>query len=520
MSQARQPHSDPAPLSNADYLRDILRAPVYEAAIVSPLQDMPRISQRLGNTIQLKREDRQPVHSFKLRGAYNMMAQLSDAQKQAGVIAASAGNHAQGVALSGCKLGIKATIVMPLTTPDIKVASVRGFGGNVVLHGNNFDEAKTKAVELAQAHGYTFVPPFDHPLVIAGQGTMGMEMLQQNGHLDYIFLPVGGGGIAAGVAVIVKQLMPQVKLIAVEAEDSACLKAALDAGEPVTLDNVGTFADGVAVKRIGDETFRLCQEHLDGIITVSSDEICAAVKDIFEDTRAISEPAGALSLAGLKKYTELHLLKGKKMAAVLSGANTNFHSLRYVSERAELGEKREGLLAVTIPERTGAFLDFCKILGGRAVTEFNYRYSDDTLANIFVGVRLQTGQEELDGIIADLRKGGYPVQDLSDDEMAKVHIRYMIGGRPTKAMKERLYSFEFPEYPGALLRFLNTLGTHWSISIFNYRNHGADYGRVLCGFELEDKDILSFTAHLRELGYAWKDETDNPSYKFFLAKNP
>ncbi|SKA56995.1 threonine ammonia-lyase, biosynthetic [Enterovibrio nigricans] len=518
MSQARQ-QREPAPLSNADYLCDILCAPVYEVAIVTPLQDMPRISQRLGNSIQLKREDRQPVHSFKLRGAYNMMAQLTDAQKKAGVIAASAGNHAQGVTLSGSKLGIKATIVMPRTTPDIKVAAVRSFGGNVVLHGNNFDEAKSKAVELADEHGYTFVPPFDHPSVIAGQGTIGMEMLQQNGHLDYIFLPVGGGGIAAGVAVIVKQLMPHVKLIAVEAEDSACLKAALDAGEPVMLDNVGTFADGVAVKRIGDESFRLCQTLLDDIITVSSDEICAAVKDIFEDTRAISEPAGALSLAGLKKYVDVHQVQGKQIAAILSGANTNFHSLRYVSERAELGEKREGLLAVTIPEKTGAFLEFCKILGGRAVTEFNYRYSDDALANIFVGVRLLNGQEELDGIITDLRKGGYPVVDLSDDEMAKVHIRYMIGGRPTKAMKERLYSFEFPEYPGALLRFLSTLGTHWNISIFNYRNHGADYGRVLCGFELDEKDLLSFTAHLRELGYSWKDETDNPSYRFFLAKS-
>ncbi|WP_407331786.1 threonine ammonia-lyase, biosynthetic [Enterovibrio sp. 27052020O] len=517
MTQARQSHV-PVPLSNAEYLRDILRAPIYEVAIVSPLQDMPRISTRLDNHIQIKREDRQPVHSFKLRGAYNMMAQLSDAQKRAGVIAASAGNHAQGVAMSGHKLGINATIVMPRTTPDIKVAGVRSFGGNVVLHGNNFDEAKTKAIELANEHGYTFVAPFDHPAIIAGQGTIGLELLQQNGHLDYIFLPVGGGGIAAGVAVIVKQLMPHIKVIGVEAEDSACLKAAMEAGEPVTLDNVGTFADGVAVKRIGDETFRVCHEHLDDVITVSSDEICAAMKDIFEDTRAISEPSGALSLAGLKRYTEQHQLKGKNMASILSGANLNFHTLRYVSERAELGEKREGLLAVTIPERTGAFLDFCKILGGRAVTEFNYRYSDDASANIFVGVRLMNGQQELDGIIADLSKGGYPVQDLSDDEMAKVHIRYMIGGRPTKVMKERLYSFEFPEYPGALLRFLNTLGTHWNISLFNYRNHGADYGRVLCGFELEDKDLLSFTAHLKELGYSWKDETESLSYQFFLSK--
>ncbi|MGF1877803.1 threonine ammonia-lyase, biosynthetic [Photobacterium frigidiphilum] len=505
-------------LSGADYLRNILRAPIYEVAQVTPLQDMERLSARIGNRIQLKREDRQPVHSFKLRGAYNMMSQLTPEQRKAGAIAASAGNHAQGLALSGHKLDVSATIVMPLTTPAIKVDAVRSFGGKVVLHGNNFDEAKAHAEELAQQYGYTFIPPFDHPSVIAGQGTIGMELLQQNGHLDYVFVPVGGGGLAAGISVLLKQLMPNIKIIGVEAEDSACLKAALDAGCPVTLDQVGMFADGVAVKRIGEETFRLCQQYLDAVITVSSDEICSAVKDIFEDTRAIAEPSGALSLAGLKKYVEVHQLQDKQLASILSGANLNFHGLRYVSERCELGEKREGLLAVTVPERPGAFLDFCHILGGRAVTEFNYRYNDDALANVFVGVRLMQGQEELDGIIHDLRKGGYPVVDLSDDEMAKVHVRYMIGGRPSKPLKERLYSFEFPEYPGALLKFLKTLGTHWNISLFNYRNHGADYGRVLCGFELEDKDLLSFTSHLRELGYQWKDETENPAYKFFLAQ--
>ncbi len=505
-------------LSGADYLRNILRAPIYEVAQVTPLQDMERLSARIGNRIQLKREDRQPVHSFKLRGAYNMMSQLTPEQRKAGAIAASAGNHAQGLALSGHKLDVSATIVMPLTTPAIKVDAVRSFGGKVVLHGNNFDEAKAHAEELAQQYGYTFIPPFDHPSVIAGQGTIGMELLQQNGHLDYVFVPVGGGGLAAGISVLLKQLMPNIKIIGVEAEDSACLKAALDAGCPVTLDQVGMFADGVAVKRIGEETFRLCQQYLDAVITVSSDEICSAVKDIFEDTRAIAEPSGALSLAGLKKYVEVHQLQDKQLASILSGANLNFHGLRYVSERCELGEKREGLLAVTVPERPGAFLDFCHILGGRVVTEFNYRYNDDALANVFVGVRLMQGQEELDGIIHDLRKGGYPVVDLSDDEMAKVHVRYMIGGRPSKPLKERLYSFEFPEYPGALLKFLKTLGTHWNISLFNYRNHGADYGRVLCGFELEDKDLLSFTSHLRELGYQWKDETENPAYKFFLAQ--
>ncbi|QIL85469.1 threonine ammonia-lyase, biosynthetic [Vibrio sp. HDW18] len=504
--------------TGADYLRQILRSPVYEVATITPLQSMPRLSARIANQVQIKREDRQPVHSFKLRGAYNMVAHLSQAQKDAGVIAASAGNHAQGMALSGSKLGIKTTIVMPRTTPDIKVEAVRGFGGEVLLHGNNFDEAKAEAERLAKQQGYTFVPPFDHPLVIAGQGTIGMEMLQQNGHLDYIFVPVGGGGLAAGVAVLVKQLMPEIQVIAVEPEDSACLKAALDAGKPVVLDQVSMFADGVAVKRIGDETFRLCQQYLDGHITVSSDEICAAVKDIFEDTRAIAEPSGALALAGLKKFAEQQQLKGKQLGTVLSGANTNFHGLRYVSERCELGEKREGLLAVTIPERKGAFFEFCHIIGNRAVTEFNYRYSDDKLANIFVGVRLIGGPEELKSIIHELRQSGYPVQDLSDDEMAKLHIRYMIGGRPSKPLTERLYSFEFPEYPGALLKFLSMLGTHWNISLFNYRNHGADYGRVLCGFELDTPDLGRFSEHLVELGYRYKDETDNPAYRFFLAK--
>ncbi len=504
------------PFEGAEYLRHILRAPVYDIAMVTPLQDMPRLSARIGNKVQIKREDRQPVHSFKLRGAYNMVASLSDKQKQAGIIAASAGNHAQGIALSGRTLDVKAIIVMPKTTPDIKVEAVKSFGGEVVLYGNNFDEAKAEAERLSKLHGYTFVPPFDHPLVIAGQGTIGMEMLQQNGHLDYIFVPVGGGGLAAGVAVLIKQLMPEIKVIAVEPEDSSCLKAALDAGEPVVLDQISMFADGVAVKRIGDETFRLCQKYLDGHVAVSSDEICSAVKDIFEDTRAIAEPSGALALAGLKKFAEQQDLKGKKMASILSGANTNFHGLRYVSERCELGEKREGLLAVTIPEKPGAFFEFCQIIGGRAVTEFNYRYSDENLANIFVGVRLHDGQKELDSIIHELRESGYPVVDLSDDEMAKLHIRYMIGGKPSKKLQERLYSFEFPEYPGALLKFLSTLGTFWNISLFNYRNHGADYGRVLCSFELTDKDLERFTAHLRELDYPYKDETDNLAYQFFL----
>lgn len=506
-------------LTDTDYLREILCAPVYEVAQITPLQSLTRLSARINNQVQLKREDRQPVHSFKLRGAYNMMSQLSAAQKNAGVITASAGNHAQGVALSGHQLGISTRIVMPITTPEIKVLAAKNLGGEVILHGNNFDEAKEHANALAKRHHYTFIPPFDHPAVIIGQGTIGVELLQQNNHLDYIFVPVGGGGIAAGIAVFIKQLMPQIKVIAVEAEDSACLQAALACGSPTMLDNVGTFADGVAVKQMGSETFRLCQQYLDGIITVSSDEICAAIKDIFEDTRAISEPAGALSLAGLKRYVEQHQLENKQVAAILSGANTNFHSLRYISERAELGEKREGLLAVTIPEQKGAFLNFCQVLGKRAVTEFNYRYSDDKRADIFVGVRLQQGQAELNHIINDLQQAGYLVVDLSDDEMAKLHIRYMIGGRAHREITEKIYSFEFPEYPCALLKFLTTLGSSWNISLFNYRNHGADYGRVLCGFEVKEGEQSQLISHLNELSYHWKEETLAPAYQFFLSNH-
>ncbi len=574
--------ADSQPLSGApegaEYLRAVLRAPVYEAAQVTPLQKMEKLSSRLDNVILVKREDRQPVHSFKLRGAYAMMAGLTEEQKAHGVITASAGNHAQGVAFSSARLGVKALIVMPTATADIKVDAVRGFGGEVLLHGANFDEAKAKAIELSQqqgftwvppfdhpmviagqgtlalellqqdAHldrvfvpvgggglaagvGFTWVPPFDHPMVIAGQGTLALELLQQDAHLDRVFVPVGGGGLAAGVAVLIKQLMPQIKVIAVEAEDSACLKAALDAGHPVDLPRVGLFAEGVAVKRIGDETFRLCQEYLDDIITVDSDAICAAMKDLFEDVRAVAEPSGALALAGMKKYIAQHNIRGERLAHILSGANVNFHGLRYVSERCELGEQREALLAVTIPEEKGSFLKFCQLLGGRSVTEFNYRFADAKNACIFVGVRLSRGLEERkeilqmlnDGgysvvdlsddemaklhvrymvggrpshplqerlysfefeILQMLNDGGYSVVDLSDDEMAKLHVRYMVGGRPSHPLQERLYSFEFPESPGALLRFLNTLGTHWNISLFHYRSHGTDYGRVLAAFEL------------------------------------
>ncbi|CNI60526.1 MULTISPECIES: threonine ammonia-lyase, biosynthetic [Yersinia] len=500
----------------AEYLRAILRAPVYEVAQVTPLQVMEKISSRLGNTILVKREDRQPVHSFKLRGAYAMLAGLTEEQKACGVISASAGNHAQGVALSASKLGIKALIVMPVATADIKVDAVRGFGGEVLLFGANFDEAKAKAIALSQQQGYTFVPPFDHPAVIAGQGTLAMELLQQDAHIDRVFVPVGGGGLVAGVAVLIKQLMPQIKVIGVEAEDSACLHAALKAGQPVDLARVGLFAEGVAVKRIGDEPFRLCQEYLDEVITVDSDAICAAVKDLFEDVRAIAEPSGALALAGLKKYVQQHNIQGERLAHILSGANVNFHGLRYVSERCELGEQREALLAVTIPEQKGSFLRFCELLGGRSVTEFNYRYADADNACIFVGVRLTRGYAERAEILSELQEKGYQVVDLSDDEMAKLHVRYMVGGRPSKPLRERLFSFEFPESPGALLKFLHTLGTHWNISLFHYRSHGTDFGRVLAGFELSATEP-QFEQHLTALGYDCHDETDNPAFKFFLA---
>ncbi|OCA56439.1 threonine ammonia-lyase, biosynthetic [Photorhabdus namnaonensis] len=503
--------------NGAEYLKAALSAPVYEVAQVTPLQEMEKISARLGNTILVKREDRQPVHSFKLRGAYAMIAGLTEEQKNRGVITASAGNHAQGVALSANRLGIKSLIVMPVTTADIKVDAVRRFGGKALLYGANFDEAKAKAIEMAQQEGYTFIPPFDHPAVIAGQATLAMELLQQDVRLDRIFVPVGGGGLIAGVAVLIKQLMPEIKIIGVEAEDSACLKAAMEAGHPVDLPRVGLFAEGVAVKRIGDETFRLCQQYVDAVITVDSDAICAAVKDLFEDVRAIAEPSGALALAGLKKYVQQYQLKGERLAHILSGANVSFHGLRYVSERCELGEQREALLAVTIPEHKGSFLSFCQKLGDRVVTEFNYRYTDadPDWACLFVGVRLSRGEMERREIIAELRTAGYQVADLSDDEMAKLHVRYMIGGRPSKPLKERLFSFEFPESPGALLKFLQTLGTYWNITLFHYRNYGTDYGRVLAAFELSGTEVR-FRRHLDALGYAYHDETDTPAFKFFL----
>ena len=505
-------------LTGADYLKATLCSAVYDVADVTPLEKMEKISSRIENQIFVKREDRQLVHSFKIRGAQAMIASLSEDERKCGVIAASAGNHAQGVAFSATKLGISSLIVMPLTTADIKVEAVKEFGGEVLLYGANFDEAKAKAMELAKEQNRIFIPPFDHPLVIAGQGSIAMELLQQNAKLDRIFVPVGGGGLAAGIAVLIKQIMPTIKVIAVEPSDAACLKAALDAGKPVDLSRVGLFAEGVAVKRIGDETFRLCQQYIDDIVTVDSDEICAAVKDLFDDVRAIAEPSGAVALAGLKKYVNQHNIRGENLAHILSGANLNFHNLRYISERCELGEKREVLLSVTIPEKKGSFLNFCKLLGGRSVTEFNYRYHDDKSACIFVSVRISKSNEKED-ILQELTAAGYPVVDLSEDEMAKLHVRYMIGGKPCKTIQEQVYSFEFPESQGALLKFLQTLGTNWNISMFHYRSHGTDYGRVLAAFEIDETDSNKFTQHLTELGYGFHNETQNTSIKLFLTNS-
>lgn len=510
------PESESRLLGGADYLRMIVRSPVYAAAKQTPLESMERISRRLGNAVLVKREDMQPVHSFKIRGAFARMAALSDKEKKRGVVTASAGNHAQGVALSSKILGVSALIVMPTMTPQIKVDAVRGFGGEVLLFGDNFDQAKKRAMDIAKAEGRVYVAPFDDPGVIAGQGTIGLEIFQQSPQVDRVFVPVGGGGLAAGVAVLLKQLNADIKVIGVEPVGSACLTAAWEAGEPVTLPRVSLYAEGVAVARIGDETFRVCREYLDEVITVNSDEISAAVKDIFDDTRAIAEPSGAVALAGLKKYVEKHSIRNETLVHILSGANLNFHGLRYISERAELGEHGEALIGVTIPERTGAFLQFCELLGGRSVTEFNYRVDDADDARIFVGVQLHDGMGEKDEIISDLRGAGYDVVDFSEDDAAKEHVRYMIGGRPSRDLEERVFSIEFPEHPGALVKFLKVLGTKWNISLFHYRSHGMDYGRVLCAFD-SIADDAEFDRHMADLGYQFVEVGDSVSYRYFLA---
>lgn len=500
-----------------DYLRRILLAPVYDVAVETELTHLTKLSTRLTNQIYLKREDQQPVHSFKLRGAYNKLSGLSEAECIHGVIAASAGNHAQGLALAANKLGIKATIVMPNTTPDIKVDNVRRFGGEVRLVGNSFNEAQAASVEYAKAENKTLIHPFDDTDIIAGQGTVAKELLQQLPNADIVFVPVGGGGLLAGMAVYLKQLSPKTKIIGVEAEDSACLKAALAAGKPVDLEQVGLFADGVAVKRIGEVTFGLIKRYCDEVITVTTDEICTSIKDIFEQTRVIAEPAGALSLAGLQKYSNQNELKNQSLVAVLSGANMNFHSLRYVSERCELGEKKEAILAVTIPEEKGSFKRFCHTLNNRVITEFNYRYVGEPSANVFVGVRLGGGIEEREQVLNELSNANYQVSDFTDNELAKLHVRYMIGGKSnTAAQNERLFSFEFPEHPGALEKFLDAMGELFNITLFHYRNHGAAFGQVLAGFDVNKNKENEFFQHLSALGYQFEEATDNQAYQAFL----
>lgn len=500
------------------YIKKILDARVYDVAIESPIDEAPLLSRRLDNRILLKREDLQAVFSFKLRGAYNKMQHLTQAELDKGVIAASAGNHAQGLALAAAKMGVKATIVMPRTTPQIKVDAVRNRGARVVLHGDTYDEASVYAKQLVKEKGMVYIHPYDDPDVIAGQGTIGMEILRQhNGPLYAVFVPVGGGGLLAGVAAYINYVRPDIKVIGVEPEDAACLRAALNAGRRVTLPQVGIFADGVAVAQIGKETFRVIRKTVDDVITVSTDEMCAAIKDIFDDTRSIAEPAGALALAGLKKYIEKTGVKGQTLLAIDSGANTNFDRLRYISERTEIGEKREAIISVTIPERPGSFKKFCGILGKRNITEFNYRFSDSNEAQIFVGVQIAAGGNDREELVSGLQQKGYPVMDLTDNEMAKLHIRHMVGGHaPAAISEELLYRFEFPERPGALLNFLTRLGQRWNISMFHYRNHGAAYGRVLVGLQAPTSDRKVVAEFLQQMQYTFTEETDNPAYQIFL----
>lgn len=499
------------------YLEKILTARVYDVAIESPLEEAPNLSRRLGNTILLKREDMQPVFSFKLRGAYNKMVQLPRAALKRGVIAASAGNHAQGVALAAQRLKCEAVIVMPVTTPNIKINAVAARGAQVVLHGDSYSDAYAHAVELAKEKKLTFIHPYDDPEVIAGQGTVGMEILRQHGGpLHAIFVPVGGGGLIAGVAAYVKRLRPDIRIIGVEPVDADAMYQSLRQKKRVTLAQVGIFADGVAVKQVGEETFRLCQQLVDEVILVDTDAICAAIKDVFEDTRSILEPAGALSIAGAKLYAKQHKLKNKNLVAIASGANMNFDRLHHVAERAELGEQREGILAVAIPERPGSFKAFCTLLGPRSITEFNYRFSDPGQAHVFVGVQVHD-RGEMDKLLAALRHKEIAAIDLSDNEMAKLHVRHMVGGHAPLVKDEMVFRFEFPERPGALMNFLNSMSHNWNISLFHYRNHGTDYGRVLVGIQVPPQDKRAFTDFLDKLGYPYWDENDNPAYKLFLA---
>ena len=507
-----------------DYLEKVLNAQVYDVAVETPLDLAGNLSTRVHNRIWLKREDMQPVFSFKLRGAYNKIASLSAEKLKRGVICASAGNHAQGVALSAAKVGCRAVIVMPVSTPGIKIEAVKRRGGEVVLHGESFDEAYAHALELEKSEKLTFVHPFDDPEVIAGQGTTAMEILRQhsrhNGPIHAVFCAIGGGGLAAGVAAYIKRLRPEIKVIGVETFDADAMKQSIEKGHRVRLPQVGLFADGTAVKFVGEETFRLCKEYLDEVILVDTDAICAAIKDVFEDTRSILEPSGALAVAGAKEYARQHKLKDKNLVAVTSGANMNFDRLRFVAERAEFGEQREAVFAVTLPEKPGAYKKFLSLIGKRNVTEFNYRYNSDSEAHVYVGIQVSDRKESLK-LLDSLHKHGYAALDLSDDEMAKNHVRHMVGGHAPqvcqKGMKELVYRFEFPERPGALMNFLEHMSSGWNISLFHYRNHGADYGRVLVGMQVPPAEMKQFREFLKNLGYAHWDESENPVYKLFLG---
>ncbi|MEN6628402.1 MAG: threonine ammonia-lyase, biosynthetic [Sulfuricella sp.] len=500
-----------------DYLEKILTARVYDVAIESPLEHAPNLSRRIHNTVMLKREDLQPVFSFKLRGAYNKMVQLPPAVLKRGVIAASAGNHAQGVALSAQRLNCTAIIVMPATTPQIKVDAVQSRGAEVVLHGDSYSDAYVHAMALAKKKKLAFIHPYDDPEVIAGQGTIAMEILRQHpGPIHAIFVPVGGGGLIAGIAAYVKRLKPEIRIIGVEPVDADAMYQSLRKKTRVTLAQVGIFADGVAVKQVGEETFRLCRELVDEVILVDTDAICAAIKDVFEDTRSILEPAGALSIAGAKIYAAREKLKNKTLVTIASGANMNFDRLRHVAERAELGERREAVLSVTIPEKPCSFKAFCALLGTRSITEFNYRYSGSSEAHVFVGVQVGN-RSETEKLLALLARKGLNPVDMSDNEMAKLHVRHMVGGHAPQAKDEILYRFEFPERPGALMKFLESVGQSWNISLFHYRNHGADYGRVLVGVQVPAKERPAFKEFLDRLGYPYLDESKNPAYKLFLG---
>ncbi|MDN4018096.1 threonine ammonia-lyase, biosynthetic [Zwartia panacis] len=499
-----------------DYLRRILTSKVYDVAVETPLEYAPQLSQRIGNTILLKREDTQSVFSFKLRGAYNKMAHLPKPALARGVIAASAGNHAQGVALSAKRLGCKAVIVMPTTTPGVKIDAVRALGAEVVLHGDSFTDAYGHALTLEKKHQLTFVHPFDDPDVIAGQGTIGMEILRQHAEpIEAIFVAIGGGGLISGIAAYVKQIRPEIKVIGVQTVDSDAMVRSIKAGRRVTLTDVGLFSDGTAVKQVGVETFRLTRELVDDYVLVDTDAICAAIKDVFQDTRSVLEPAGALALAGAKQYAAEHKLKGKTLVAIACGANMNFDRLRFVAERAEVGEAREAIFAVTLPEQRGSFRAFCELVGNRNVTEFNYRISDSTSAYVFVGIQVSSLTEP-NKIANNFRKHGFDTLDLTHDEMAKTHLRHMVGGRSNLAGNELLYRFEFPERPGALMRFLNSMKPDWNISLFHYRNQGADYGQILIGIQVPPGSKKAFKDFLEEVGYPHWNESENPAYKLFL----